>query len=235
MTSIISTLAVAFHRLIITRLDPFNCKRIVTAARCVTVCVIIWLVAVAAYFGTYYLNDNLFFNIIQPLLILSAITVCGICYVIIYVTIATSTRGVNLTSDAYARRVRKNKRVLCTFALIVSSNFVCLVVICLCLLFVKFLDGFFRKAWFSDLLYTGWWLFSINAMLNPIIYWTRLSDFRRLLFGCCCCCCRQAQSARDAETRKSEVEEERVAGQVTLNKLEAREENGTPNGYKVEV
>ncbi|XP_003723953.1 melanocortin receptor 5-like [Strongylocentrotus purpuratus] len=48
---IFSTLAVALHRFIIIRFDPFNKRNLVTAPRCIILCVIIWAVPFATFFS----------------------------------------------------------------------------------------------------------------------------------------------------------------------------------------
>ena len=240
-TSILSTLAVAFHRLILIRLSPFNCKRVVTAPRCIAVSVSIWLV-VFAVFLVFLFSDKyyVFVNFIQPILNLSAITVCGICYIIIYITLKNSTRDLRLSSDAHLRRVAQNKRVLCTFALVVGSNFACLSVYCAWHIIVHiaphvvilWYDPLTFVPWAKVMGYVAWFLVNINAVINPIIYWTRLSDFRRILLSCC-----GRRGSTSSPTTAMTHLDDGFQGKrnLTLIKLPSAMNEDQKEGYKVEV
>ena len=240
-TSILSTLAVAFHRLILIRLSPFNCKRVVTAPRCIAVSVSIWLVVFALYLGNLLLNDKyVFFNFVQSIINLSAITVCGICYIIIYSTLNNSTRDLRLSSHAHLRRVAQNKRVLCTFVLVVGSNIACWSLYCSWHLIghiaphilVQNYDPLTFAPWANVMGYIAWFLVNINAVINPIIYWTRLSDFRRILLSCCGC----RGSTLSSSTAETHIEDGRKGnGNVTLSKLSSAINEAQNEGYKVEV
>ncbi|XP_011661027.2 uncharacterized protein LOC105436779 [Strongylocentrotus purpuratus] len=196
MISVLSTLAVAIHRFIIIRLDPFQNRRLVTPTRCVIACVFIWAAVFAVYLGTYLLNDRLFFYFVSPIMLLCAIGICAIVYAVVYLTISASIHGIGLTSDAYILRVKKNQKVLCTFLLVVFSNLACWVLMCFVMICFFLRPSFilqyypqygryYTAAWFLNLYYVAWWLVNVNAIINPIIYWTRLSDFRRLICSCC--------------------------------------------------
>ncbi|XP_071490991.1 uncharacterized protein [Diadema antillarum] len=47
--SIFSTLAIAFQRFVVIRLDPFGNRNLVTAPRSMAVCVIIWFIVLFGY------------------------------------------------------------------------------------------------------------------------------------------------------------------------------------------
>lgn len=245
MTSILSTLAVALHRLILIRLSPFSCKRIVTALRCIAVSVTIWLVVFSVFLTNNLFNDEFtfFFSFIQPILNFSAITVSAICYIFVYATLLRSARQVRLSSDAHLRRIAQNKRVLCTFALIVGSNMACWSVYCVYLLLTYTSPNRLYKAneegnyepadWAELLINIGWLLVNINAIINPIIYWTRLTDFRRVLLNCCGCR-RSSSTPSTAETQLDGMSggNEHLA----LSELPTDDKTGHKNeGYKIEV
>nr|XP_054767012.1 substance-P receptor-like [Lytechinus pictus]XP_054767013.1 substance-P receptor-like [Lytechinus pictus] len=225
MVSILSTLAVAIHRFIIIRLDPFQNRGLVTNTRCIISCVFIWAAVFAVYLGTFLLNDRLFFYFISPIMLLCAIGICAIVYAFVYITISGSTRGIGLTSDAYLLRVKKNQKVLCTFVLVVCSNLVCWVLMCFSLLCLsnrpRFIYQYYPQYgrygtanWFYNVYYIAWWLVNVNAVVNPIIYWTRLSDFRRLLFGCCG---RRKDQESSPVTENSKMDAELDKGQNDMN------------------
>ena len=240
LTSILSSLAVAFHRLILIRLSPFNCKRVVTAPRCIAVSVSIWL-AVFAVFLVFLFSDkyHVFVTFIQPILNLSAITVCGLCYIIVYKTLNNSTRDLRLSSDAHLRRVAQNKRVLCTFALVVGSNIACWSLYCAWRLIhiaphviILEYDPLTLVPWAHTMGYTSWFLVNINAVINPIIYWTRLSDFRRILLSCC----GRGGSTSSPSTAETHIEDgHKGKRNLTLSKLPSAMNEDQKEGYKVEV
>ena len=186
----------AFHRLILIRLNPFHCRRVVTAPRCIAVSIVFWLIFLAVYIS-FFKEHNIFY-LVQPILIFVTNGICGVCYIIVYVTLNKSARDVSLSSAAYQLRVKQNKRVLCTFALVVCSNMACWSIMCAFILFLYFApqlayvydsttDDNAVRPWVSMWGSTGYWFLNFNAVINPIIYWTRLSDFHRVLLSFCGC------------------------------------------------
>lgn len=52
---ITSTLAVAFHRFIILRFDPFNKRNLVTGPRLIATCILLWVLAVGPLFALQFI------------------------------------------------------------------------------------------------------------------------------------------------------------------------------------
>ncbi|XP_071501525.1 adenosine receptor A2a-like [Diadema antillarum] len=196
MTSLLTTLAVAFHNLILIRIDPFNRRQLATFPRCVAVCLIIWLADVAMYMVTYRGVDSVPFFSKVVIAFLIVIGAFAVTYVAVYATIARSMRNIGLSSDAYAQRMRKNKQIMCTFALIVGTNVICWFFMSFplllqfanpeaLLLYDSSTGRYGAPFWLSIFYIVAFMAVGTNSILNPIIYWTRLGDFRQLLRNWC--------------------------------------------------
>ncbi|XP_072169043.1 uncharacterized protein [Diadema setosum] len=122
MLSLLSTLAIAVHRLIVLRIDTFGSQRLVTAKRLIAVCVAMWFIVIASFTLMFRYVDN---------------------------TIAS-------------------------YGLIPIMGM-----------------------WFFPLVESAMLLLSLNGVLNPAIYWLRLTEFRRQLTKCC--------SRAGANEKKSQV------------------------------
>ncbi|XP_063964348.1 adrenocorticotropic hormone receptor-like [Lytechinus pictus] len=195
LISILSTLAIAFERLIILRIDALGSRRIVTARRSIAVCVVVWIVVPVIYF--LILGFNLFNspisealgNVVFSCIILSSLLITAICYILIYKNITTISENVGLNDAALQRRAKNSKKVLVTFALVVASTSVCWIIMC-CIVFVDYILYVYyhqdhrETLWFLVLFEIANVLIIINAILNPVIIWLRLTDFRAQLRAC---------------------------------------------------
>ncbi|XP_071498664.1 uncharacterized protein [Diadema antillarum] len=110
MLSLLSTLAIAVHRLIVLRIDTFGSQRLVTAKRLIAVCMAMWFVVITSFTSVFRYVDS---------------------------TIAS-------------------------YGLIPIKG-----------------------TWFTPLVQSATLLLSLNGVLNPAIYWLRLTEFRRQLTKCC--------------------------------------------------
>ncbi|XP_041478076.1 adenosine receptor A3-like [Lytechinus variegatus] len=189
--SILSTLAIAFERLIILRIDALGSRRIVTAKRSIAVCMVVWIVVSAVYFLLHGFSraavSYTLIYFISPCIVLASLFIMAICYILIYKKIARISENVGLNDAALQRRAKNSKKVLVTFALVVASTSACwaimvffLVVEYIYSLIVKNHQGQLEIHW-SILFDIGDILVSINGILNPVIIWLRLTDFRAQL------------------------------------------------------
>ncbi|XP_041485150.1 long-wave-sensitive opsin 1-like [Lytechinus variegatus] len=188
-----STLSVALFRLITLRFDPFNKRNLVTAPRCILACIFIWIIPIGALFIiTKVIDERHRYSGIQNylLFIISVVAqcLCVACYVIVYLAIASAGRKAGLSGRALEQRVKQNKSILATFALVSVSN-----VVCLCPVifnyFIPFLKiDWFRNAatfevyrWYTIYVPLSFTMMGLNGIINPVIYWTRLTEFRKCL------------------------------------------------------
>ncbi|XP_041478068.1 uncharacterized protein LOC121426005 [Lytechinus variegatus] len=120
---------------------------------------------------------------------MASLFITAICYILIYKKIARISENVGLNNAALQRRAKNSKKVLMTFALVVASTSVCwiimgffLVVQYIYSLIVNKHQAQFEEHWLLNVLFDiGDMLVSMNAILNPVIIWLRLTDFRMQL------------------------------------------------------
>ncbi|XP_063964350.1 uncharacterized protein LOC135156314 [Lytechinus pictus] len=189
--SILSTLAIAFERLIILRIDALGSRRIVTGRRSVAVCMVIWIIVPAIYFFLLGFNaalSDILLYFISPCITIASLFITAICYILIYKKIAMISENVGLNDAALERRAKNSKKILVTFALVVASTSACWIIMC-CVLVVEYLSFIYYQLeletlWFRVLADIGNVLVSINGILNPVIIWLRLTVFRTQLRTC---------------------------------------------------
>ncbi|XP_071481342.1 uncharacterized protein [Diadema antillarum] len=189
--SVLSTLGIAVQRLIVLRLDPFGSRQLVTAGRTIAACSIAWLTVTAVFFSLY-LNSDIKLawklqGLIVPVCILSSVVITGVCYALIYKVVSLSSQTAVLSDSVLSQRMKRNQRILVTFGIVVCSTFVCWFTMCAVLITEYFGEslGIHDKLWFSATGDVGFLLVSLNGILNPLIYWLRLVDFRRQLLRFC--------------------------------------------------
>ncbi|XP_054767093.2 uncharacterized protein LOC129274282 [Lytechinus pictus] len=190
--SILSTLAIAFERLIILRIDALGSRRIVTARRSITVCMVVWIIVPAVYFilrGFSKAVSHTLLYFVSPCIVMASLFITAICYILIYKKIAQISENVVLNDAALQRRAKNSKKVLMTFALVVASTGTCWIIMGFFLvvgyiysLIANKHQAQFEEQWFMDVLFDiGDVLVSMNGILNPVIIWLRLTDFRAQL------------------------------------------------------
>ncbi|XP_063964349.1 histamine H2 receptor-like [Lytechinus pictus] len=186
--SIISTLAIAFERLIILRIDALGSRRIVTARRSIAIFVVVWIIVPAVYFlvrGFSKAASNTFLYFVSPCIVIVSLFITAICYILIYKKIARISENVGLNDAALQRRAKNIKKVLVTFALVIASTSACWIIMC-CVLLVEYIYLIYylqelETLWFKVTADIANVLVSINGILNPVIIWLRLTDFRAQL------------------------------------------------------
>lgn len=188
----------AFHRFIILRFDPFNKRSLVTGPRLIATCILLWVLAVGPLFALQLSPTarSFFARLIAPVLKLVAHSICAACYAVIYLTLSGTARKAGLSGNALVQRIKQNQKVLLTFALVVGTNFVCWTPYCVFYIIsytrfdwvIVFVDGVLDLAfWYKILDIVSKSLTGLNGIINPIIYWTRIKDFRLVLNDICLC------------------------------------------------
>ncbi|XP_041477754.1 substance-P receptor-like [Lytechinus variegatus] len=216
ITGIFSALAVAIHRFIIIRFDPFNKRNLVTAPRCVVASIAFWLIPLGTFTAINLFNIDERVDLetlILPMVSFVSHTICTVCYVTVYWTISNAANEqVGLSNRMLLQRIKQNKKVLVTFALVVGTNIVCSLPISFSyfIIYVR-PDWVFNFETFT-LNYKFWiyanvtrGLLGLNGILNPIIYWSRLTDFRNLITSNVprCCIPTRSPSSHKAEGEKN--------------------------------
>ncbi|XP_054766134.2 uncharacterized protein LOC129273115 [Lytechinus pictus] len=196
LTGICSTVSVALHRIFVIRFDPFNTRKLFTGPRCIFVCIIFWAVLLTFSFAIQAFARQTYFAVsaILPLATFGAHCLSAVCYAVVYMTISGAARKAGLSGDTLEQRVKQNKKVLMTFALVVGTNILCWTPFC-----VRLIIGYVRPEWIVPVSYpypdpTLWFIRlenaalcfqGVNGILNPLIYFTRLTGFRQLLRDTC--------------------------------------------------
>nr|XP_054765790.1 G-protein coupled receptor 12-like [Lytechinus pictus] len=211
ITGIFSALAVAIHRFIIIRFDPFNKRNLVTAPRCVVASIAFWLVPLGTFTAIKLFNKDErveLETLILPIVSIVSHAICTVCYVTVYWTILNAAHEVGLSNRMLLQRIKQNKKVLITFALVVGTNIACSLPLSL-----SFFISYVRPDWvfnfntfklnssFRAFANVARGLLGLNGILNPIMYWTRLTDFRNLIN----CCTRKPPSGKAEGERNAEL------------------------------
>ncbi|XP_041481820.1 uncharacterized protein LOC121428990 [Lytechinus variegatus] len=165
-------------------------------------------------------------RLLFPTVIFSAHIVSSVFYAVVYSAIANAARKAGLSGNVLEQRIKQNKKILITFGIVVLTNLSC---------WLPFCTLFFLQTTIEDLtIFSGgpysisgsMWiglvrnlamiLIGLNACLNPIIYWTRITEFRRTLFEILHGCrkCNQKSGSRNLDAvnvRKNSLTKTRSA------------------------
>ncbi|XP_072172504.1 sphingosine 1-phosphate receptor 2-like [Diadema setosum] len=186
--SIFSTLAIAFQRFVVIRLDPFGNRKIITATRSIAACVIVWFIVLFGYIAIPELietNADLVSFEIVPVASVTFVFLLftTLCYVVIYQQVEKVSLQVELPSDVKARRADQNRKILLTFGLVVGTTFVAWAMFP-CVLLMVFVAPHLASKYFRPLVDASLILLALNLVVNPTIYWFRLVEFRQQLLRC---------------------------------------------------
>ncbi|XP_071498666.1 uncharacterized protein [Diadema antillarum] len=184
MLSLLSTLAIAVHRFLVLRLDPFGNRRLVTARRSIAVCILLWTVVIASFNLLFRYVDNIMASLgLMPLVNTCSLFLATFCYLAIYIRIASISQGIGLSDISLKRRAKRQLKVLVTFGMVIGSTFVCWVLWLVIMLSSYYAPQLYGP-WFLPLLEVSMLLLSLNGVLNPVMYWLRLTEFRSQLTKC---------------------------------------------------
>ncbi|XP_022098499.1 histamine H2 receptor-like [Acanthaster planci] len=206
LTAQLNILAVAVNRLLaLSLMPPARYDAVVTPARMVLACLLIWIVSAALFVPTTFLQDKKLNWLIQALLPLITLVMTGIFYVMVFRKIAhyraplAYTQGISDIEEQTSTRLRQTRHLMVTFTVIFVASALCWLPFC-----VVFIMLFAHGGPTISLSVALWWSFpplTINSILNPFIYWWRFKEardgFYQLLFGCCCR--RRQETAEETE------------------------------------
>ncbi|XP_033099554.1 adenosine receptor A2b-like [Anneissia japonica] len=177
LTSILNVAAVAVERSLALVFMPLRYSSEVTTKRLSIACIILWVVPLATQpFAFFYNNPSTTVYLLTTCCLFSMIAT-AVFYVLIYKNICKSDERLAAMG---VTDVKKSKKILKTFSIITGLFIVSWSPhICIGLISVSFpnIVCSFGKSYYVIFFITH--LNSIaHSMINPLIYWCRLSDFR---------------------------------------------------------
>ncbi|XP_054769593.2 uncharacterized protein LOC129277443 [Lytechinus pictus] len=184
--SLLSTLAIAVERFIIFYLDPFGNRKIITPCRTTLAFLVSWAcVYVMFYLMGYLFRESLYLisKVILSSSIWIAITGTAAFYKIIYQKIISASKGIVASDTFLQRRFKVHQKIIVTFSLVVGTTGLCW----LPLTVTEFLKAFPQvhdKALFIALDRIFFSILCLNQVFNPIIVWSRMTEFRDKLKFC---------------------------------------------------
>ena len=172
--STLSILLVAVYQLITIRIDPFGARRIITTPRCSGACFATWTVAFGmAALVAYFPNKET--RLMTTFLVSGmAITITGICYVLIFRSISQTVGDMQQEN-----RRRENQRVLRTFGLVYGTTSFTWILSVISVSVRRYIDVSGCLLVFVIVLI--WVLLISNYLANTLIYWWRLKEFRAVV------------------------------------------------------
>ncbi|XP_022098448.1 histamine H2 receptor-like [Acanthaster planci] len=212
LTAQLSILAVAVNRLLaLSLMPPARYDAVVTPARMVLACLLIWIVSAALFVPTTFLQDQKLNWLIQALLPLITLLITGVLYFAVFRKISkyqaplASTTGTSKVDEQTSSRIRQTRHLMVTFTIIFVASAVCWLPFCVGFL-ILFAHG---KTTFSVVIYLrySYTVMTLNSALNPFVYWWRLKEGREALYHLFCGC-------------RSNQRTERERGAVTIAETE---------------
>ncbi|XP_071498665.1 uncharacterized protein [Diadema antillarum] len=184
MLSLLSTLAIAVHRFLVLRLDPFGNRRLVTARRSILACILLWTVVITSFNLLFHYVDNIMVSLgLMPLVNTCSLILATFCYLAIYLRVTSISKGIGLSDISLKRRAKNQMKVLITFGMVIGSTFVCWV-LWLGFTLLSYYAPQVKGQWSLPLWEISILLLSLNGVLNPAMYWLRLTEFRSQLTKC---------------------------------------------------
>ncbi|XP_072179208.1 uncharacterized protein [Diadema setosum] len=179
LVSVLSVLAVACFRFIAISVDPFGHRMILTTRRCIAGSALMWLLLVGPLMIIKYATDaySTVLLLINPIIMFSSLAITAMCYVMTYRDISSAgsgEAGIGGTEQLKGRQ-RENRKVLRTFVVITLTSCVCWIVHC----FHDILQIY--SIWYDNIDAVSNILVAVNFVLDPVIYWWRLDEFRAVL------------------------------------------------------
>ena len=179
IVSPVSILLVAVYQLITIRIDPFGARHIITTPRCFGACIATWVLASGPSALVAFIPTEKDRVVTTAILIATFLIITGICYTLIYRSIARSRPG----WSEHQIRQRENKKVLRTFGLVFGSTFISWSLVAI-LTSVRVIMGGSDCSLVSTVLYgLEWLMYILNWIANNLIYWWRLKEFRSVAFS----------------------------------------------------
>nr|XP_054767569.1 C-X-C chemokine receptor type 2-like [Lytechinus pictus] len=184
LVSVMSILAVACYRFISIAFDPFGSRNLVTTRRCVVGCIVMWIATTLPLLILFYCSTvyRAILFTMMPIIILTSLGVTAFCYCMTYMDIASASGKQQAIggTDQIKGRVKENRKVLLTFAVITLTSSVCWIVHC----FHDILQIY--AIYYDNIDAVSNILVALNFVIDPVIYWWRLDEFRAVLVKMMC-------------------------------------------------
>ncbi|XP_038057054.1 substance-K receptor-like [Patiria miniata] len=226
IVSILTIFAVAVNRyLALSLMPPSRYDAVVTGRRLFGVCVLIWAVSLLLnLLPVLTVSPGVMFwiyGLVRPLTVFIIWLITAIIYIVVFRKIKmytppmASNPGVTASAESIQAktRVRQTRKLLITFVLILAACFVCWmpysIVRVIAFAEPKDLESpiFFDAYWFAG------WMYCISAMINPLIYWGRLDEFRQGFYALFCRCIVKTDFK---EIELDETEQGKTVGETLL-------------------
>eukprot|EP00057_Strongylocentrotus_purpuratus_P003302 XP_003726374.1 PREDICTED: P2Y purinoceptor 1 isoform X1 [Strongylocentrotus purpuratus] len=183
LVSVLSVLAVACYRFIGIAFDPFGSRNLVTTPRCIVGSVLMWVVMTFPLMLLFYCSTvyrPVLFTM-MPIIILSSLAITAFCYCMTYRDIANASGKQSVGgAEQIKGRVKENRKVLLTFAVITLTSSVCWIVHC----FHDILQIY--SIYYINIDAVSNILVALNFVIDPVIYWWRLDEFRAVFVKMLC-------------------------------------------------
>ncbi|XP_030846737.1 proteinase-activated receptor 1-like [Strongylocentrotus purpuratus] len=181
LVSVLSVLAVACYRFIAIAFDPFGSRNLVTTPRCIVGSVLMWVLLVVPMLVLKYCSSvyDTFLLLINPIIMFTSLAITAFCYIMTYKDISGAGRDAG-GLDQIKSRLKENRKVLATFAVITLTSCVCWIVHC----FHDILQIY--SIYYENIDAVSNILVALNFVIDPVIYWWRLEEFRAVLYKMVC-------------------------------------------------
>ena len=175
--SLVNILLVALYRYINVVVDPFGNRSIITTPRCILVSISTWLImaGVAATLARFL--TILQYGIVTGCIMFAVFLATGVLYFIIY-------RAVSRSNNHTEQRLAENKSILKTFALVYATSLIIEIPMGIMIVIIVCID--FSAGTAMHLVISTEILFLFTGILNSLIYWWRLQEFRSAIASLKC-------------------------------------------------
>ncbi|XP_011674526.1 uncharacterized protein LOC105443257 [Strongylocentrotus purpuratus] len=186
IVSILTTLAIAVERFVVFRVDPFGNRDIITPCRSIMVCLCSWLLVFVLYYLFVKFEEyikTILARLTLTIVLWSTMLVTATCYGFIYQRISSTSRNVGQSDRFLQQRIKVHQKIVLTFGLVVGSTCLCWVPMSV----VEILEGlqlYGDRGWFVHMDRVSFNILCLSPVLNPIIIWSRLTEFRNQLPVC---------------------------------------------------
>eukprot|EP00057_Strongylocentrotus_purpuratus_P007483 XP_011661957.1 PREDICTED: uncharacterized protein LOC105437253 [Strongylocentrotus purpuratus] len=173
-SSLINILLAAVYQFINICVDPFGARHIITTPRIIGACILTWLLPLILIgpFNWRGLDQHLFSVFLG--FEIGALLFTGLCCVFIYRAISIGPPGVAFSEE----RKRENETVFLTISLVYLTTLIPKSVHLLGLLLYIYYSALCGLIIMSSVAYKG------GCVLNSLVYWWRLKEFRSLITQC---------------------------------------------------
>ncbi|XP_038055005.1 G-protein coupled receptor 6-like [Patiria miniata] len=216
VVSILTILAVAVNRYLALSLVPAGrYDALLTPARLIGVCLSLWcgtlLVYVLPVFVTSDETRSVIKSLARPLGMIIIWGITAVLYCLAFRKIKryapplSQSQGISPKSEQAETRVKQTRRLLVAFAFVLATSFVCWIPFSIGRLVRHFHPQLYsQNASFHAFYRTSTFLYSINPMINPMVYWWRLGEFREGFYALFCRCCVKTEHTEAEDTLEME-------------------------------